>query len=163
MGIKTTYTSADLSLQNDTASGVRQYGNDIAQVIMRNVPTTQENELSMLERGLQGDESAFKDLDAIIENYRTIVEEALALPVPKSAVSVHLKLINSLATTAGVVAHLRNVSEDPLGALVALEQYPDAGGKVIESFQGLASFFSTKQIVFVAGEPWHTFVNSAPQ
>ena len=147
-----TYTEGDITVLADSSEpALRTYAEAVGKAIKEN-SIQNENELSILERALsKKDESELAKLDPTIASYRAIIDAVLAVPTPKETLTLHLSILNALSTTLTTIETFRNALTDPVAALIGINQYLGVVASLKSSFEGAASWYTTKGIRFDSG------------
>ena len=69
------------------------------------------------------DEGELAKLDPIIQSYRKIVADLLAMSIPQDSVNIHLGFLNSMSNILANVEAMRQSFSDPIKAFAGLSQY----------------------------------------
>ena len=148
-----TYTMGDImrAKTDDTAS-LRAYANGIGSAIASH-ETTGESELIIFERALENeDESDLAGLKDRVERYQSLLSAFLAVPVPESAVDMHIALLNSMESLKESVDGMALALKDPVHSLSSATAYPAAVTALIDSFDRIKNLLALKQISFKEDE-----------
>jgi hypothetical protein len=137
------YTQADLSLTESDQAHLVAYKNAITAVFTKYWPKDTANELTIMQKALveEGNEAALSGLTPIINSYQAVLSNSLALSVPKLAVSLHLNVINSLATYIQTLKMVQQTYTDPLSGLVGLNTYETSKSNFYVSTISLQMYF----------------------
>lgn len=121
------YTFDDITLtEEDTPEEQRKYANRIAEITISYTAPTGVNELDVINRALDTkNQELLKDLDPILNAYRSYFELTLATPVPASFAKHHVDIINVYNAIVNDLTAMQNVYNDPLLGLLRLKRYPD--------------------------------------
>lgn len=115
---------------------------------------TRKSEIDYLKSALEDDdESAYRSMQAIAKLYQDTAVGLSRLTVPGEAVEADLLMINSLARMSKVIQDLTRADSDPITAMLALRQYPDAIRALGTSFIRINALYRTKGIAFEKDEP----------
>ncbi len=86
------------------------------------------------------DPSKLSGLDPIIATNQTIIREFLSIQVPKTAVPVHLALLNALSNTLENIESMRQLFDDPLKGFAAIKFYDAYASEFINSLNAMSEF-----------------------
>jgi len=155
------YTSADLKISNtENTTAIKKYGNDTGAVFVNNALPNTENEMVIVGRALNTeDPKLLAKLDPILLNYHKILNELLAVSVPKSAENQHLDLVNSLSLMIETVEAMKTTFTDPITGLTALKNYPENLQNFGDTVSNLKTYFLEKGVVFSDTESGALFKN----
>lgn len=143
----TTYTAKNLKVSGDTSmSALLSYGKKIRESILTPSDTKLENELLIFEESAQGNEEAIKKLDPIIEYYRTVTAQMLAIPVPQSALTIHIELVNRFGAMKTMLENMRKLHTDTLAAITAFSDYDSNSFQLTASIENAVAFFKQHNI-----------------
>jgi MoxR-like ATPase len=94
------YSRANITTTPDTLATQRDYGNRVADAIVRNSAALPEtNEAAILTKALEADsKEALAQIEISRAAYEAMIREILVIPVPESMTSEHLALVNALQT-----------------------------------------------------------------
>lgn len=156
-----TYTEGNVKVgTEDTATALKVYGNAVAKILDGFI-TEQSivNDLTGLASFTEsGDEADLAPLFISKTRVATALEKLLALRVPKSAVSAHVKVLNNIGTFSNTLNDLSRAYDDPVRATVALKRYPDDAVLALRTFPELSAFFKEKGLAFSAKEAGYVFI-----
>src|ERR1019366_2251734 len=82
-----------------------------------------------------------------------------ALSVPASLAADNLSLLNALMRMGGIISDFARVNDDPLAAMLALQQYSQANQDLATAFTNIGNDYAASGIVLHDGEPGAAFVN----
>ncbi len=156
-----TYTQKDFRIDSsNSADALRAYGNAMGQVILTNAPKNPENELIIIERAVDSqDPKDIAQLNAIITSYQNMLKGFLSVPVPSSAVSLHINILNNFSQVIEVDQGLAKLLKDPVITLAAVKRYQDVATDTGVIFQAVNLYFKLQGIVFGQGEPGYSFAH----
>ena len=149
-----TYTEQDIVLAKaDDAKALRMYGNALGGVITAHIDTG-ENELVIFERALQNeDPQDLAGLENRVKRYENMLADIRVIPVPPSAKSIHIALLDALEGVKEAIAGMAVALNDPVHALPYATAYPPAFEKLLTSLTDILNYFEQKQITFGKSEP----------
>ncbi len=139
---------------------LRTYAATAEAVFAAHMQHLPENELDALQAALAGDSSKRAVLELIAAAYRDGATGLAALSVPPEVAAAHLALVNGLARAGGAVADFARVGEDPIAAMLALEQYPRAIAAAGAALQNIALAYEKAGVSIPAGSPGAYFVSA---
>lgn len=147
---KDKYQYSDLKIsENNSKQAIRNYGNKLGAVIKKYSAAPAETEFEIFNRAAEtGNEQELQKLDEYIDAFGGIIKDALDLEIPKEAEQTVLVFINSVNGMLEIDKRLQNFFSDPLGAMTALEQYPNAASTFFSALVGLDNYFIGNAIIF---------------
>ncbi len=153
------YTTANFHILSDgSQDAIRAYGNNLGAIIAANSVTDLENEVSILQSAITNqDASALKDLDPIISRYQAVIDGSLALPVPPTAIDLHVHFVNALSGLVDSITKMKLVIEDPLTSLKGINVYGDSRTALEKSISDFAQYFKANDVTYNAQEYGYTF------
>jgi len=159
------YTAKDIHTTNDNSiAALRNYGNKVGDIFMHSgdkITTPHYTELKIIEQGIgENHPEILAQLDLFITFYQTAINNLLATPVPSSATSIHIKLLNALNSLMIVDQGFRGITDDASKAAASLYGYPDASKKMVEGVNAAKALFQQKGIVFSSEEDGYSLINS---
>lgn len=150
----------DLNVSGTGPDALRAYAVAAEAIMMRNATSTTMGEIQYLQAAVEnGDTSAIERLRAISQTYRNVAIGLAALPVPKELAPGALLLVNSMMRVSGIVADFSRIDVDPIGTMLALQQYLPAARNFAQAFTTIASVYAAEQVTLPDGTPGAAFVN----
>lgn len=159
------FTAVDLpniTTSEDTAT-IKAYGNEMWNIMVQGTPknVVLENEYSIFTKAVQnGDQKELLKLDPIINGYIETITDLLAMRVPKSAVIVHLGLVNDMNTILATIQSMRAYFTDNARGLGVFMYYMKYVSGLNVSFASLVSYFDTNGVVYVSGDDGYKLIHS---
>jgi hypothetical protein len=101
----------------------------------------------MASTGNTGDNQNQNNLVKISEAYQEFAQKLILVPVPKSLVQYHLKIINSANNTGVAVLNMSKMITDPIVGISGISQYEKYSQDLINSVNDLESFLTTNGII----------------
>lgn len=147
------YKTTDIKIGvSDTAETIKQYGNILGHIITT-YGVNSRNEGIILKEALENDDpDTLKELDPIIKGYEQYLAQFLLVEVPPSAVSLHLKLLNTLSELTGTVKGMKLVFIDSLQSLISLKSYPSVTFDLFSALGDLQKYLPSKKVEYISGE-----------
>ena len=118
-----TYSASDLTLSDDSDTSVQKYYNAL---INSNPPKLDSNFITHVTNYIQGKESKSIYVSSMINSIQTTVTTLLAIPVPPTAVVLHISAINALSGLAQTLDTYDQTNKDALsqlGTVALVENY----------------------------------------
>ncbi|MFZ3011603.1 MAG: hypothetical protein WA060_01215 [Minisyncoccia bacterium] len=84
------------------------------------------------------DTSVLKDLDPIIKQTRSLIDEILKIGVPKSLVPLHLSFINGMERIAENIEDIKMYDTDAIVSLIGISQYEKNSVSLEETIKNLS-------------------------
>ena len=148
----------DLEVIGSDTDALKSYAAAAEAVLMANKNSATKGEIGYLKDALEkGDASAYEHIASIAKAYRESAAGLTQLPVPAVIAGDALALINALARISEINMDFTKVPTDPLAAIFALGQYPDAVEQLARALANISKAYITVQ--FAPGEAGAAFVN----
>lgn len=158
--VPTTYIYKDLQIskQEDTSS-LKIYGNSMASIFQKIVTRKiMEDDFASVNSFIQtNNESELLVLTKNKDRVDSLLQEALSIHVPPSAISFHILALNRVALYRDTLDNLSKAESDPVRAKIALEQYADMIVLVLRTPAQFSQYFNLQNIVFSSQEPGYMF------
>jgi hypothetical protein len=153
-------TIADLNVSGSGSDALRAFAAAAEAVLKKNAAKATETDLQYLTDAVAGtDTSATTHLAELAQSYRDTAAGIAALPVPNEAALSDLAIVNGLMRLGEIYADFARVKTDPLSAMLALEQYPQAELDAEHAFTTLANVYAVTGVRISNGTPGAAFVN----
>lgn len=158
------YTTADLTVVADSNATLKAYGNGVMRILNSNTAATDSATMQAIaDATSNNDPSALQRLTLIGAAYKTIAQQLLALPVPKTLSPLHVTVVNAFATIAATYPDMQTMFKDPLRGLVGLQTYQAQLQLLGRVFTNIAQNLNKDGILFTKDEPgaaWQLFISS---
>lgn len=150
----------DLNVSGSGADALKIFAANAEDVFAKNNPGTSKSEISYLRDALEkNDSTAYTHISLISKSYRDSAVGIAALSVPAELVQADLALINAMMRVSEISSDFTRVNDDPLAAILALQQYPEAMQSIGTDFTDIGKIYATAGISLSKGEPGFFFVN----
>lgn len=158
------YAQSDiLTISNESPAALRTFGNALGEIHKKNNPVKYEDSVLLLARAVKEKDPKIPTRLILNANaFHADAVDSLVLSVPKSAVVVHLKLINALSRMESVIRSFAKIYDDPVMAVVGVSEYKIAIKQLADALKGLREYFALRGIIFGANEPAHQLINPTP-
>jgi hypothetical protein len=154
-----TYSLSDLQTNSD--GDFKAYGNKLGQTLTIGASQNPVSEIEIVQKALATeDPTEIKKLDPIIAGYTKILNELVAISVPREVAGQHLNLLNSVSAMLSDIKNLRVVFEDPIVGLIGISSYYKNVESVRSALSELRVAFSTRGVSFVRGEYGYVFMQT---
>lgn len=148
------YTSASLTLSDDTQDAQKAYGNGVMAVVKSFPEASYSNTLLTMGNAIDSaDSTKLAALSGIQAQYRAATAALVALPVPPTLAPLHLQIVNDLAAISKTFDDMRTVIADPLRGLAGLQTYETLTNELSRVFTNIAQDFPKNGILFNKDEP----------
>lgn len=130
----------------DTQEAVRAYDTAVRAGLQpfEKHAANKTNELLLISKVVESDNPEAKaELDAVVDDLETLLENLKAIPAPPSVATMHLDLINGLAFFSYCLDAFANLRTDPLRAATAAKLYPEAEQQFADALIALFSYLET--------------------
>lgn len=156
------YAAKDFKIDSaETPEKLKAYGNIIADILTKPPPQKLEYELTILYRAeADKNPNELKQLEPLIKEYKRIESDLLAVVVPKSALEVHLFMINSTVSTAWSISGLAYILTDPIKALPGASTYADNSQAFHDAMKNFKQFFFVNGVSFEPESNGYRLFNS---
>lgn len=138
------YAGSDLSLVDSDKAHISSYKDATTAVFGKYWPSSSEktNELSIMQQAFsKSDTKALDQLTTVISAYQNTLNNLLKIPVPKLAMSIHLNVVNSLATYIQTLKMIQVAYTDPMSGLVGLNEYSTSQSNISVSIVSMQMYF----------------------
>jgi hypothetical protein len=157
----TTYTASSVKIAtSDTVSSLKIYGDAVA-TIMKGLVTVQSITDDMTSVASFTNSKDEADLVPVVKSTQRVqaaLEKLLALPVPQSAVMIHVEILNRVGAYANVLNDLSRAYDDPIRATLAVGKYQDAAVQTLQIFPKLSQFFKEKSVTFSGKDAGYVYI-----
>ena len=149
------YNLSDIKISSDNSKeAIQNYGNQLGAIIKKYSEPAPEMELIVFKRAIESDDPAeLKKLDKNINAYDSMTKEFVNLTVPSGAKEIHLNLVNSFVHIKEIISNLQNFFQDPVGSLMALNQYQDTSKAMSDALTATDNYFRDNGIFFSKDDP----------
>lgn len=156
-----TYTEEDLHItpSNDT-NAKKTYGNQMALLQERTKKyNLMTDDFATLTTYLEKkDEKILNTFTAKKAHYDEIISDLLKIPVPRSAILYHLRLINAFSYFSVVLEGLSSTNSDPIRSLALFKKHEEAVAEVLGSINSVVNYFTIEKVPFTENEPGYIFI-----
>lgn len=137
------HTKSSLTIEADVSKvRISKYRNDMREALSDMVDPNTEPDFSLFARFVAtNDRTWLEKLSLSASQYRAAEEKVLKVPVPESAVEVHLRAVNAIGEFAETLERLVRFSSDPLATMALLRTYNDTEREFFLAFDALAEFY----------------------
>ena len=138
------YIASNLHVTAETDRDSMQAYEDKINLILQNRSSkVKENPLAIFQDAItRANETKLAKLDPIILQNKGLLNDLLLVEVPKSAVGVHLALLNAFSNILSDLEAIRVVFTDPVRSLVAVNQYQLDESSLKIALNNINSFFT---------------------
>lgn len=148
------YTRTDLQIADDSAASKRAYGNALAAALAKHPNASMAKTLLAISQALDaGSADGFQALLPIESDYRGLLSDMAAIPVPQTLAPFHLQLLNDFSRIANDYPPMEKTMTDPLAGLSALQDYRAAADEASRVFINLAQALTKGDILWSKDEP----------
>ncbi len=154
----TLYTQAQMRIVlNNDLSSIRAYGNAISTIIEK-YPAPKENEMVILQRAFQHEDSAIlQSLSPIEQGYAAMIQELLQVEVPNVLAKEHTDFVNTLSMVRADIAAMQLAFEDPIPALMHTQRYQEDVRGLALTLLNFRDALEARGVVYTAEEPGYFF------
>ncbi len=144
------YTIGSIKISTDNSQeSLKNYASQLEIILSKYVNPPPSMEVYIFKDMVdKKDESMVKELDKSVATYEGLRKDCLNLTAPSDLKNQHLKLVNSFALLKGISEKFSNHFNDPLGSLIAFEQYPTVAMDMANSVIDIRNYLKSKSISF---------------
>jgi len=137
-----TYSANELQIDSDTSPArMLSYRNDL-RIALEPLLKNSQYELTIFAEYVDtGDTARLTELEEIAENYRDAVKNLLLVPVPATAASHHISVLNALSGFETTISRMASNANDPYASAALLRSFNTAEMDLFTSFNELAGYF----------------------
>ncbi|HQT82907.1 MAG: hypothetical protein B7W98_00350 [Parcubacteria group bacterium 20-58-5] len=153
-------TAAGITVSGSGPDAMRAFAAAAEAVFKKNATDATMSELQYFQDAVENnDSSASAHLASLAKAYRDSAIGLAALPVPVELAATDLAIVNAVMRLSQIDDDFARVTTDPLSAMLALEQYPQAELAGERAFTDLAHTYAAAGITLLPGTPGASFVN----
>jgi hypothetical protein len=149
-GAQTNKMTLDIVPEN--TQSITDYGENLGNIAKIRSQEEIKNDAQLFVQMFKSPDSAkLKEFNAVISVYENILNRLIKMPVPKIFSKAHTDLING---TSGIISSfkaVKNISNDPLGGIVALQLYQKNTSSFALATKAIISFIKQKNLVYKQG------------
>lgn len=154
------YTLKEINIaKTESKESIKTYGNQVASILQRVI-----SEKSIVDdfSSVQGyietqDKTALEPITKDSEKVRSLVEELLKMPVPLSAATYHVMMLERVSLYRDTLYNLSQIEKDPVRSTLSIKQYPEIIVQTLRIHTQLANYFDSKNVIFTSKEPGYVF------
>lgn len=136
------YSQKDLLITNSEKTDISIYQQTMNSIFTKYWPSDKNNELAIMQQSFsKNDTGALAQLTPIISAYQTVLDKSMAIPVPKTASTLHLNLINSLSIYIQTLKMISGTYTDSISGLVGLNTYQKNNANLFVATTNLRMYF----------------------
>lgn len=114
-----TFSAADIKLSASSTTALAAYSKAVLMAFQLYMPKTNEMEIAN-QAFADNDMSQLKNIDPIIANYKKMIAELTAVPVPVPLAQYHINLLDGIAMALYNAESFRHADTDPVRGLAAV-------------------------------------------
>ena len=150
----------DITVSSSGPDALTAFAVNAEAVLLKNTSDASKSEILYLKDALENnDVTAFSHIASIAKQYRDSAIGLAVLPVPEELAADDLALINAMMRVSGIASDFTRADTDPLAAILALQQYPQAVRALATAFIHIGNIYKTAGVSLPAGVPGASFVN----
>lgn len=153
-------TAKDLKVSGSGASALVAFAVSAEAILLKNTSDASKSEILYLQDVIQdNDASALPHMASIAKGYRDSALGLAVLLVPEELAATDLALINAMMRISEITTDFTRVNSDPLAAMLALYQYPNAVQALGTAFIDIGKIYQAAGVSLPEGAPGALFVN----
>jgi hypothetical protein len=145
-----TYELSDLHLvKNEDSTILKKYINDVGTIYTKAISgDMQRDDLALVQAYNVKKDASILEAFVVKKNILdTAITSLLAVPVPYSAASYHLMILNKLSVYATIIENLSQADTDPLRAAIAFNSYIPSLKSLASSFISFQGYITSTEVV----------------
>ncbi|MBU2263276.1 thrombospondin type 3 repeat-containing protein, partial [Patescibacteria group bacterium] len=148
--LKDKYKLLDLDILYDSSTqSLKNYGNEIAKAVDRNNFVSEQNEIMIINQAFSKEnEEELQKLNPIINLYRNLANDCLAIKVPQDISRHHLDLVNNINNISLALINIKEIFNDPIKGFVGINQYQKEYLEIQQVLLDISKYFTEKNILF---------------
>lgn len=151
------YSIGDITVSSGVSEqDLRSYGNAVAMILISYSPKSNAVEITSNAFATKNF-GLLAEIDPITLSYNKMITSLRNVPAPQVVSKHHLDLINGFSMIAYLTEGLRNITKEPLPAIVAISSHKDAEGLSLNAMMGIKNYFSNNNIYFADNEAGQLF------
>lgn len=157
-------TKNEIAVSGSGGKALRAFASS-ADTVFSNTPIrSKKSETAYLYDALQNKskdsaQSALTHITIIANGYQKISAGLSVLPVPKELAGADLNLINALYRLGAIIGDFTHINNDPLTAIIAMKQYPEAVQKLGKAFLAISSVYKDNSVSIPFGTSGYMFTH----
>lgn len=152
----------NLSISNSKPEAFALFAQSAETVLINNTADATTTALKYLKSMLMNnDTTAIPHILSIAKVYRDTAAGIAILPVPQEVATDDLLLVNSMMRLGEIIADFAKANDDPLLAILALQQYSEVVHSMGIAFQNIGNVYATNGIILPSGTLGASFVSFA--
>jgi hypothetical protein len=159
------YNTDSITVVPATSATIKAYANQLGASITRNdIRDGYENEICIMQRALQTENEA--ELQRLLPHtsmYRTLRDEALAIPVPQPFIKQHLDLVNTYHALYKNLSDMQLAFVDPMLSLARVKRYQDDSLGLGNALSAVYTALIPHANLFTPADPALVLVAFAPR
>jgi len=153
-------STKDLRVSGSGVDALKMFAADAEAIMLKNTADATTSEINYLKSAIENeDTTAIPHIASIAKAYRDTAVGLAALQVPQELVAADLALINTTMRLSGIITDFTLVNDDPLAAMLALQQYEQAVLTFQEAFVSIGNVYRTANISLPTGTSGAGFIN----
>jgi len=153
-------TAHDLTVFGSGSSALTAFAMSAEAVFIKNTSNATTSELAYLKSALENNDlAALQHMASIAKEYRNSAVGLSVLPVPTELAVDDLALVNAMVHLSEIISDFTRVNDDPLTAILALKQYPQAVQSFGAALIDISKIYAAAGVVLPSGTPGASFMN----
>lgn len=160
---KLVYTSADLTLTDNTPGTLKAYGNAFMQAAQKHAKASYGATIYAIATSTENaDPKRLAPLPGIQAEYAALAKDLAYVPVPPTLAPLHLKIVNNFERMSEAFPDMIVLYSDPLRALSGLQLFDALNRETLSLFTNIAQELNQNGILFNKDEPGATWNSLVP-
>jgi len=142
------------------ARSIKEYGNKLGEVFLVFLAKYPENEIAIMKSIASSKDAAQAQiLSRKKSGYRDLVNDLLAMHIPKPAANIHLGFVNSYSGIYTAMDNIDKIASDPMRAAIGLKEYEVFAQKLQPISLEIQNLFINTGVDFTLEENGYTFLH----
>ncbi len=147
------YTASDIVIVPDSDKAFHNYGNEMAEIMMRHTRNN-ENEALILKRAVeQNNPKILNELTPIRKAYDDMLTRSLRVATPQSVAIQHAALLSSYDAIRTDIEAMEQVFVDPLLTLARIQTYEGDALALFNVIKNITTILLSKGVSYEKDEP----------
>ena len=156
---KPTYNAQNIKLVINNSANIKNYGNEIAQILLKKRNTTNTDEMTIFEQAVVNDNPKnIVKLDTYSAIYSQMAKEFLAVNTPTDMLNIELSLLNSIAKISDDILDMRQYFNDSVIGANGFNNYQADFSLFTNSLQDIKAYLIKNNISYQQNESGYLFV-----
>lgn len=152
------YSTSDVQTKGQGVDVLKAYAAGMDKAFTDNTVNLPYDELTYFSDAVErNDTTALSHVQQIGTAYSKIAQAAVKVPVPQEAAAAQLAMVNAMAALGGAITDMASVNQDPIRAMLGLQEYSGDVAQLISALQSMNAVFASDSVTLTDTDPGHSF------